>query len=107
MRLLKVGFILTSSKQKWGITKMSDINTEGMAIAPGVMETIVILAVREVPGVASVGVEVAVTLRIQSGHSLEEVAAAVRRAVADAVLAQVGLVVSRVDITIDGIQFQD
>ncbi len=53
MRLLKVGFILTSSKQKWGITKMSDINTEGMAIAPGVMETIVILAVREVPGVAS------------------------------------------------------
>ena len=34
---------------------MSDINTEGMAIAPGVMETIVILAVREVPGVASVG----------------------------------------------------
>lgn len=114
---------------------MSDINTEGMAIAPGVMETIVILAVREAPGVASVGaapsgirsllafkqstqgvvvsvaeddtVAVDVTLRIQSGHSVEEVAAAVRRAVADAVLAQVGLVVSRVDITVDGIQFQD
>lgn len=114
---------------------MSDINTEGMAIAPGVMETIVILAVREVPGVASVGaapsgirsllafkqstqgvvvsvaeddtVAVDVTLRIQSGHSVEEVAAAVRRVVADAVLAQVGLVVSRVDVTVDGIQFQD
>ena len=34
---------------------MSDINTEGMAIAPGVMETIVTLAVRDVSGVASVG----------------------------------------------------
>lgn len=114
---------------------MSDINTEGMAIAPGVMETIVILAVRDVPGVASVGaapsgirsllafkqstqgvtvslnddetVEVAVTLRVLSGHSLEEVAATVRSAVADAVLTQVGLTVSRVDITVDGIQFQD
>lgn len=114
---------------------MSDINTEGMAIAPGVMETIVILAVREVPGVASVGaapsgirsllafkqstqgvnvsvndddtVAVEVTLRVQSGHSLEEIAKAVRRAVADAVLTQVGLVVSRVDITVNGIQFQD
>ena len=114
---------------------MSDINTEGMAIAPGVMETIVILAVREVPGVASVGaapsgirsllafkqstqgvvvsvtdddtVQVEVTIRVLSSHPLEETAAAVRSAVADAVLTQVGLTVSRVDIVVDGIQFQD
>lgn len=114
---------------------MSDINTDGMAIAPGVMETIVILAVREVPGVASVGsaptgnrsvlafkqstqgvsvsvaeddtVQVQVTIRFLSGHSLDAVADAVRSAVADAVLTQVGLTVSRVDIKVDGIQFQD
>lgn len=114
---------------------MSDINTEGMAIAPGVMETIVTLAVRDVPGVASVGaapsgirsllafkqstqgvvvqvseddtVQVEVTIRILSGHSLEAVAASVRSAVADAVLTQVGLTVSRVDIKVDGILFQD
>ena len=34
---------------------MPDINTESMAIAPGVVETIVTLAVRDVAGVASVG----------------------------------------------------
>ena len=34
---------------------MADINTDSMAIAPGVIDTIVALAVREVPGVASVG----------------------------------------------------
>lgn len=114
---------------------MPDINAEGMAIAPGVMETIVILAVREVPGVASVGaapsgirsllafkqstqgvsvsladddtVEVKVSLRVLSGYSLEEVADSVRSAVVDAILTQVGLKVSRVDIVVDGIQFQD
>ncbi len=77
---------------------MPDINTESMAIAPGVVETIVTLAVRDVAGVASVGaapsgicsllsfkqsvqgvsvnvshdntVDVAVSLRVQSGRSL-------------------------------------
>ena len=33
---------------------MPDINTESMAIVPGVVETIVTLAVRDVAGVASV-----------------------------------------------------
>ncbi len=114
---------------------MSDINTESMAIAPGVVETIITLAVRDVPGVASVGaapsgirsllsfkqsaegvkvevaednsVQVAVSLRVISGFSLNETANMVRAAVADAVLAQVGLAVSRVDIRVDGIVFQD
>ena len=114
---------------------MSDINTESMAIAPGVMETIVVLAVRDVPGVVSVGsapsgirsllsfkqssqgvqvsvneddtVAVEVTIRVLHGHSLDEIASAVRCAVADAVLSQVGLMVSRVDVKVAGIQFQD
>ena len=108
---------------------MPDINTESMAIAPGVVETIVTLAVRDVAGVASVGaapsgirsllsfkqsvqgvsvnVDVAVSLRVQSGRSLNEIADNVRKSVADAVLSQVGLTVSRVDIRVDGIVFQD
>ena len=103
-----------------------------MAIAPGVVETIVTLAVRDVAGVASVGaapsgirsllsfkqsaqgvsvnvaddntVDVAVSLRVLSGHSLND---NVRKSVSDAVLSQVGLTVSRVDIRVDGIVFQD
>ena len=106
---------------------MPDINTESMAIAPGVVETIVTLAVRDVAGVASVGaapsgirsllsfkqsvqgvsVNVSVSLRVQSGRSLNEIADNVRKSVADAVLSQVGLTVSRVDIRVDGIVFQD
>ena len=34
---------------------MADLNIDGMAIAPGVVETIISLAAREVDGVASVG----------------------------------------------------
>ena len=34
---------------------MSDLNVDGMALAPGVVETIVSIAVAEVDGVASVG----------------------------------------------------
>ena len=114
---------------------MSDINTDSMAIAPGVVETIVVLAVRGVAGVASVGEApsgirsllafkqssqgvsvvpeedgtfgVSLTIRVLSGYSLNEVAASVRAAVADALLSQVGLKVSRVDIAVDGIHFQD
>lgn len=114
---------------------MSDINTEGMAIAPGVVETIVVLAVRDVAGVASVGeaptgirsllsftqpsqgvevipeedgtVAVELSIRVISGYSLNTIAESVRNAVADAILSQVGLAVSRVDIRVDGIQFQD
>ena len=52
-------------------------------------------------------VDVAVSLRVQSGRSLNEIADNVRKSVADAVLSQVGLTVSRVDIRVDGIVFQD
>lgn len=114
---------------------MSDVTKEGMAIAPGVVETIVALAVRDVPGVASVGMsptglraliapkqatdgisvstaedgtlQVAVELHIIGGHSLTEIADQVRTQIADAVLSQAGMTVSRVDVRIDGIQFRD
>ena len=118
---------------------MPDINTESMAIAPGVVETIVTLAVRDVAGVASVGaapsgirsllsfkqsvqgvsvnvshdntVDVAVSLRVQSGRSLNEIADNVRKSVVcfcrGVGYADNGLTVSRVDIRVDGIVFQD
>ena len=99
---------------------MPDINTESMAIAPGVVETIVtpsgirsLLSFKQSVQGVSVNVshdntvDVAVSLRVQSGRSLNEIADNVRKSVADAVLSQVGLTVSRVDIRVDGIVFQD
>ena len=114
---------------------MSELNLEAMALARGVVETIVAIAVQDVEGVASVagtaspagilaafasrpvtqGIDVqvsedntvAVTVHIEvvGGTVLPEVAANVRTAVADAVLAQVGVSVSRVDVFIDSVQF--
>ncbi|MDR0514931.1 MAG: Asp23/Gls24 family envelope stress response protein [Coriobacteriaceae bacterium] len=115
---------------------MTDLNIDGMALAPGVVETIVFIAANEVEGVASVapmgsgglrsmfgaksathGVEIDVTaddklhvaLRIEVyyGYVLPVVAAGVRSAVADALSCQVGIPVDSVDIYIDGIQFAD
>lgn len=113
---------------------MTDLNVDGMAIAPNVVETIVSIAVGEVEGVASVGsasagslrsmlsgkssvsgIEitsddegklcVAVRINVYYGHALPELAAKVRSAVADAVASQVGMKVGSVDVYVDGIQF--
>ena len=115
---------------------MADLNIDGMAIAPGVVETIVSLAAREVDGVACVGDpttsglrsllagkpstegvevevgesdELAVSIRLfaESGHVLPVLAADVRQAIADAVNTQVGATVGSVDVYIDGIQFNN
>ncbi len=114
---------------------MTDLNLDGMAIAPGVVETIVSIAVNEVDGVASVGsasgglrgmfagksstqgIEIsvddedrlciAVRIDVYHGHVLPDLAAQVRSAVADAVASQVGIQVASVDVYIDGIQFAD
>jgi uncharacterized alkaline shock family protein YloU len=114
---------------------MTVISKEGMAIAPGVVETIVSLAVRDVDGVEAVGnaatgilglfqnkatvagvqlnapsegvIEVALNLTVKAGYPLSQMAEKIRTAVYEAVLTQVGLTVSRVDITIDAIKFQD
>ena len=116
---------------------MADLNVEGASVAPGVVETIVALAANEVEGVAGVGspatnglftilgggkpptqgieveagdddkLNVSVRLWVKSGQILPDVAAAVRRAIADAVQTQVGAQVAAVDIFIDGVQFDD
>lgn len=115
---------------------MSDITTEKLAIAPGVLNTIISLAVKDVPGVALVGTQqgglrslfsskqsnegvtvtfdedaneiaVMLSLSVYSGFSMSEIARTVRILVADAVLSQTGLNVSRVDICVESIVFQD
>lgn len=115
---------------------MTDLNIEGMAIAPGVVETIVLLAARDVAGVAGVGdanasgfrtfiggkpstqgvdvemdenneLRVSIRIIVESGRVLPDLAANVRRAIADAVSTQVGATVGSVDVYIDGIQFED
>ena len=115
---------------------MSDLNIEGMTIAPGVVETIISLAARDVEGVASIGpattsgimdligggrpstqgievttdendeLHVSILMDVKSGNVLPDLAANVRRAVVDAVATQVGVKVAAVDIYIDGIQFE-
>ena len=113
---------------------MTELNLESMALASGVVETIIALAAAEVDGVDSVGatnatsplgkfagkpstqgVEVAVTedeklqvtihITAAYGRSLPDVAQALRQTVADAVASQVGVEVASVDVYIDGINF--
>lgn len=116
---------------------MSNISTDTLSIAPGVVETIVSIALRDVDGVAVVGngdatfgirnlltqkqevpgisvvcndegaLEVVVALTVVSGYSLEQIADQVRTKVSDALRSQVGIPVARVDLYIDGIQFKD
>lgn len=115
---------------------MTDLNIDGMAIAPGVVETIVSLAAQSVEGVYSIGdpttsgiksifgggkpstqgiaidvdddneLNVTVRLFVKNGQVLPDLAANVRRAIDDAVSSQTGLHVASVDVFIDGIQFE-
>lgn len=113
---------------------MTELNLEGMALAPGVVETIVSIAVNEVDGVASVGpsgtgglrsvfasksltqgvdiavdendkLRISVRIDVYYGYVLPDLAAHVRQAIADAVASQVGIPVGSIDVYIDGIQF--
>ena len=113
---------------------MTQLNFEGMAIADGVVETIVTLAVQDVEGVADIasasaslplpghskkpaykGIEVkvnedeslsvSVRVEVNYGFALPEIAQNIRAAVADAALTQIGMTVSNVDVYIDAIQF--
>lgn len=114
---------------------MSDLNLQGMALADGVVETIISIAVQDIEGVASIGnsasangllsafqskpatrgievlaneddtLSVAIRIEVFYGFVLPDVADEVRRAISDAVLSQVGLKVGSVDVYIDGIQF--
>ena len=114
---------------------MSDLYVSGMAIAPNVVETIVTMAVRDVEGVAGLvsdptggflsllsggkpaaqGVAVDVDendklhislrLEVNSGYVLPDIAANVRKAVADAIAMQVGIDVGAVAVFVDAIKF--
>lgn len=115
---------------------MAQVNIHGMALAPSVIETIVSMATTEVEGVASVGsaatsglramfgtkpntqgieidvsdddkLIISVRIEVYAGKVLPEIAAGVRRAVADAVSSQIGIPVASVDVYIDGVQFQN
>lgn len=115
---------------------MKDLSIEGMSLASGVVETIVSITANEVEGVASVGSFAAsgiraklmakpstggidveaddegklhVTLHIDvlHGYVLPDLAAKLRQAIADALLVQIGLEVSAVDIYVDGIRFAE
>ena len=113
------------------------LTSEGLTIAPGVVETIVSLAVGQIEGVAQVRasglpnsfmsalnrkqqahgiiimadddkqITVAVHVYIYYGFRLQEVAEKIRRTVFDTLAGQVGIEVARVDVYIDSIQFPE
>lgn len=112
---------------------------DGITIAPGVVETIIALAVAEVPGVAGVGSadaisairaafnagnavptngvqieetgdkELSVDISIQAfyGYRLVEIAEKVRKAVSDALLAQLGVTASAVNVHVEALFFEN
>lgn len=112
-----------------------EITLEGIGVAPGVLETIALVAAESVDGVAGVpgassglaglvqkgtsarGVCVQVNedntlvaaVRISAlyGRPLREIAGDVQRAVADALLTHTGQKVATVDVFVDGVVFPE
>lgn len=112
----------------------NNLNANGMSVAPGVVDTIIAIAVEDVEGVAGIvqnaaslrsyisgkashsGIETTVEddgklhivlhIEVVYGNVLPELAAKVRQSVSDALLVQVGVEVSSIDIFIDGIVFE-
>lgn len=111
-----------------------EISLEGMEVAPGVLETIALLAAEGVDGVASVpgassglaglvqkgasrpvlvhvneGGTLVASVRISAfyGRPLREIAADVQRAVTDALLTHTGQQVATVDVYVDGVVFPE
>ena len=115
---------------------MKELSIGGMSIAPGVVETIISVAMSEVEGVTAVGVTsvnglvaaiagkgsaqgidvdvdangqlaVGIHVEVSYGKPLPEIAGRIRQAVFDAVTSQIGIPVGSVDVYIDGVQFKD
>jgi uncharacterized alkaline shock family protein YloU len=111
-----------------------EITLEGIGIAPGVLETIALVAAQGVDGVAEVmgvsgglaglvqkgssrGVcveltgegEIVAALRISAtyGRPLREIATDVQRAVADALLTHTGQTIASVDVYVDNVVFPE
>ncbi|WP_165060516.1 MULTISPECIES: Asp23/Gls24 family envelope stress response protein [unclassified Adlercreutzia] len=110
------------------------LNSNGMTIAPGVVDTIIAIAVEEVDGVASLGqnggsslrsamfgkqmhsgietqiledgkLNITLHLDVKYGYVLPDLAAKVRQSVSDALSMQVGAEAANIDIYVDGISF--
>ena len=114
---------------------MPSLNANGMTLADGVVETVISLAVQNIEGVTAVGtspvggilsavrnkpstqgieitpledgsIAVVVHIAVQFGVVMPELADKIREAIVDAVLTQVGMTVSAVDVDIDAISFE-
>lgn len=108
----------------------TELNLEGLDIAPGVVETMVELAAGSVEGVACVATSplgkiskaakftevavdesgdfvVTVHLTATFGRPLRQLGAAVQDAVSDALRSQTGRGASQVDVFIDAIEFPE
>jgi uncharacterized alkaline shock family protein YloU len=106
--------------------------SEGVDVAPGVLDTIALLAAESVEGVAGIsgsglpqltkgapksGVEVCaaedgtysviVHMQVAYGKPIRTVASSVQEAVADALLSQTGIAATGVDVFVDGIVFPE
>jgi len=110
--------------------------SEGLTIAPGVIETILAQAVLQIEGVARIGstkptdglftgskrrgpvqgillvaedrqISVTVHINVFFGFRLQEVAEQVRNIIADTLLGQIGIVVKQVDVFIESIVFPE
>ena len=107
---------------------MTELNVDGMALAPGVVETIVSIAANEVEGVACIGpsttsglrsvfgskpttqgieitvgeddkLQISIRVDVYYGFVLPDLAASIRQAISDAVTSQVGIPVGAMTCT--------
>lgn len=111
---------------------MEDLTINGITVSKDAINTIVMMAAREVEGVSvsapgAAGIlgkltaqedltcdiaqdgdklRLGVHIQVEYGNPLPEIANNVRNAVADSVSTQLGLEVSSIDVYIDGIQFE-
>jgi uncharacterized alkaline shock family protein YloU len=112
------------------------LNVDGLTIAPGVVETILNLAISQIDGVAVIGASrisegvisafnkrhnpqgitvtnedgkavVEVHVQVYYGFRLPDLAGQIRSVIADALKSQVGIDVAAVNVFIDGIQFME
>ncbi len=113
-------------------TQCTELRLEGVDLAPGVLETIVVLATESVEGVSAVtgtglaglmakqsakGVElcvdeagkliVTVHVAVEYGQPLPHIAESIQTAVYEALLSQTGTKADTVDVFIDGITFPE
>lgn len=114
---------------------MTDVSKKpSMSLAPGVVDTIISITANGLDGVSSIGtpaggffarlakrpstsgidtkmnddgkLEITLHLIAKYGFSLTDLAVALREAISEALIVQVGVEVERIDIYVDGIAFE-